>query len=200
MLIGVDFDNTVVCYDDVVHRAAVEGGLVPATVPVSKGAVRDYLRQTGREDAWTELQGYVYGHGIREALPFPGVYEFFSRCAARGVATCVVSHRSRYPVRGARYDLHEAAHGWLTRRGFYDGRRAGLTAERVHFELTREDKLARIGAMGCGLFIDDLPDLLEEPAFPAGVERILFDPARSHQTAPAYHLATSWAEIAQLIA
>jgi hypothetical protein len=108
-----------------------------------------------------------------------------------------VSHRTRYPVRGARYDLHEAAHDWLTRRGFYDG---GLTAERVHFELTREDKLARIGATGCGLFVDDLPDLLEEPAFPAGVERVLFDPTRRHRTARAYRLAASWAEIARLIA
>jgi len=73
MRVGVDLDNTIVCYDDVFHRVAVEWGLIPANVAVSKGAVRDYLRRQGREDTWIELQGYVYGNRFREAQPFPGV-------------------------------------------------------------------------------------------------------------------------------
>lgn len=199
MLIGVDFDNTIVCYDGLVHRAAVARGLIPATVAQSKGAVRDYLRAHDAEDQWTELQGHVYGQGIRDAVPFPGVVEFFACCRARGVTTCIVSHRTRYPFRGAPCDLHAAAHGWLGAHGFYDDARGGLTAGQVHFEITKEDKLARIGAVGCQLFIDDLPELLAEPEFPAGVERVLFDPAGRHRSTPAYRLATSWAQIAELL-
>jgi len=49
MVLGVDFDNTIVRYDDLFHRVAVERGLVPATVPARKNDVRDFLRQQGRE-------------------------------------------------------------------------------------------------------------------------------------------------------
>ena len=110
MRVGVDFDNTIVCYDDVFHRVAVEWGLIPAEIAASKGAVRDYLRAEGREDTWIEVQGYVYGNRFREAPPFPGVTEFFNRCEEQAVPISIISHRTRYPFAGPRYDLHEAAY------------------------------------------------------------------------------------------
>jgi len=36
MRIGVDFDNTVICYDKVFHAAAVEKGLIPGGPPWGK--------------------------------------------------------------------------------------------------------------------------------------------------------------------
>ena len=33
MLVGVDFDNTIICYDALFHRVAEEQGLLPAGVP-----------------------------------------------------------------------------------------------------------------------------------------------------------------------
>ena len=53
--IGVDFDNTIVCYDQVFHQVALEQGLIPPTLPVSKGGVRDHLRSVNNEDAWTAM-------------------------------------------------------------------------------------------------------------------------------------------------
>ena len=41
MRIGLDFDNTIVTYDSLFHKVATEQGLVPASLPVSKLAVRD---------------------------------------------------------------------------------------------------------------------------------------------------------------
>ena len=55
MRIGVDFDNTIVCYDEVFHRVALERKLISPSLRVNKGAVRDHLRTIGREDAWTEM-------------------------------------------------------------------------------------------------------------------------------------------------
>ena len=78
-MIGVDFDNTIVCYDDVFGRVAIERGLVPAAVASSKTAVRDHLRAIGQEDRWTELQGIIYGPRMVDAPMFPGVAEFFAR-------------------------------------------------------------------------------------------------------------------------
>lgn len=71
MLLGIDFDNTIVCYDALFHRVCRERGLIPAEVPINKTDVRNYLHQAGREDAWTEMQGYVYGAQMSEASPFP---------------------------------------------------------------------------------------------------------------------------------
>lgn len=199
-MIGIDFDNTIVCYNAVIHEAAVAHGLIPADLPPCKGAVRNYLRRHGQEGAWIELQGYVYGCGMRAAVPFPGATEFFASYVRRNVAVCIVSHRTQYPFRGPRYDLHQAAHEWLDLYGFYDQQRIGLARDRVFLELTKEEKLSRIRDLGCSHFIDDLPELLEDPAFPPGVERILFDPNGVHAASAQLHRATSWDEITALLA
>ena|SRR4028119_439360 len=199
MLIGVDFDNTIVCYDGLFHRVAVEQRLIPPEIPASKGQVRDYLRQCGKEDAWTQMQGYVYGDRMKEADPFPGVLEFFTRCVRDGVNVCIVSHKTRYPYLGPKYDLHEAAQGWLKSQGFYDRDRINLSPDQVYFELTKQEKLERIAKQQCTHFIDDLPEFLGESGFPAGVERILFDPQNHHLTGHPFGHASSWSEIEALI-
>lgn len=199
MLIGVDLDNTIVCYDELLRAVALESGLIPETVPVSKAAVRDWLRRAGREDLWIELQGLVYGAGMPEARPFPGALEFFARCRELQVPVSIISHRTRHPYLGRQYDLHQAAQTWLAAHGFYDPGRIGLHADRVHLELTKEDKVARIAASGCSHFIDDLPEFLNSPAFPSGVERILFDPAGLHADCSTIRRAASWAAIERLL-
>lgn len=199
MLIGVDFDNTIVSYEELFHLAARERDLIPDGVPAAKGGVRDYLRRVGREDDWTELQGRVYGALISKAPAFPGVEDFFARCRTLGVGVRIISHKTLQPFRGPVYDLHQAAHRWLEGHGFYDPNRMGLSREQVHFELTKQGKLDRIAASGCSHFIDDLPEFLEDPAFPRGVERILFDPQAGCPAFAAGPRAGSWKEIAALL-
>jgi hypothetical protein len=195
MCIGVDFDNTIVCYDELFHRVAVEQGLIPASVPVTKSAVRGYLERCGKGDAWTELQGYVYGERLQEAVPFPGVLEFFGRCALAGWPLAVISHKTRRPVIGPPFDLHRAAHRWLEAQGFYDPGRIGLSRDRVFFELTQPEKVGRIARVGCSVFIDDLPEVLTHPDIPVGVRRVLFDPHDRHGADERLQRMTSWAEI-----
>lgn len=196
-VIGVDFDNTIVCYDGVFHRVAVEEGLIGPEIGASKGAVRDHLRAVGREDDWTALQGLVYGARMDAAPPFPGVLEFFRVHIAAGTPIRIVSHKTRHPFLGPRHDLHAAARGWLETHGFFDPARIGMDEGHAFFELTKEAKLARIGALNCRVFIDDLPEFLAEPAFPAGVERLLFDPNSRHRDAPGAYAARvgDWAEL-----
>jgi hypothetical protein len=197
MRIGVDFDNTIVCYDGLFHRVAREQGLIPDGLPVDKGSVRDHLRATGREELWTAMQGHVYGARMAEAEAFPGVRDFFRRMLGRGHELFIISHKTRFPYLGPKHDLHAAAADWLERQGFFDD--LGLPRDRVHFELTKQDKLRRIGTAGCTHFIDDLPELLAEPAFPAGVERLLFDPAGAHAGGP-FRRARSWTELERELA
>lgn len=195
MLVGIDFDNTIVCYDDLLHRVAVEQGLIHRDLPAMKETVRDFLRQCGKENSWIELQGYIYGIGIQEATAFPGVQEFLARCVTHKIQVRIISHKTRRPFRGPECDLHEAAHKWLESHGFYNSAKTGLSPDVVHFELTKQEKLDRIAKAGCTHFIDDLPEFFAEPAFPAGVERILFDPSNKRPHGVPFQRAASWADI-----
>jgi hypothetical protein len=197
MMIGLDFDNTLVRYDEVFHDEAVARGLIPADVPAVKEQVRDRLRRDGREDAWTELQGWTYGPGMAKAKAFPGVREFLTACRARGVAVRIISHRTRKPFLGPAHDLHAAAREWLKQSGFL-GPDTDIRPEDVYFEETKPAKLARIAEQGCTHFIDDLPEFLSMPGFPAGVERLLFDPAGGHAGEPFPRLR-SWDEAAKIL-
>ena len=199
MVVGVDFDNTIVCYDDLFHAAAVDRGIIPDGVPTSKESIRDHLRARGQEEAWTELQGYVYGVSVRHAPLFPGVAEFFARCRCGGVRVVIISHKTLVPFVGPPYDLHEAAEYALRINGFYDPDRGGLRPDDVFFELAKSSKLRRIAQTGCTHFIDDLPEFLTEPGFPDEVDRVLFDPNRCHPSSPDFRLATSWTEIQHLL-
>jgi hypothetical protein len=192
MLIALDFDNTIVRYDRLFHRLAVERGLVSANTPATKQAVRDFLRHAGREDDWTELQGVAYGPRIADAEPFPGVRQFLSRCRGAGARVAIVSHKTRHPYRGAKHDLHAAAHAFLEAHGFYRTSDTGLSPDRVFLELTLAAKLARIGAIGGNAFVDDLPEVLAEPTFPRRVRKVLFDPTDSYSDDPSYTRVISW--------
>lgn len=199
MVIGVDFDNTIVCYDELFHRVAVEQGLIPASVAATKGAVRAYLEERGRGDDWTELQGLVYGIRLPGAAVFPGVREFFRRRIGLGLSLYIVSHKTRYPALGPPYDLHRAANEWLEMQGFYDPMEIGLPRENVFFELSQQEKVDRITQVGCSVFVDDLPEVLLRQDFPAGVRRILFDPHGHYPSEKGLDRTASWAEIEQRI-
>jgi hypothetical protein len=179
MLIGIDFDNTLVSYDRLFHRLASEQGLVPADLPANKVVIRDYLRACGREPAWTALQGIAYGARMAEAEPFSGALAALQNLSSAGHQLRIISHKTRAPISGPGWDLHEAARGWLDARGFW-APGTGLQKRDVFFEPTKEAKWARIAAEGCEVFIDDLPEILTSPAFPAGVSKMLFDPEGVH--------------------
>ena len=192
MKIGIDFDNTIACYTGVFYQAALEWKLIPDSLGHSKGSVRDYLRSIGQEDEWTKLQGYVYGSRMDLAEPFPGVADFFKHCKAAGITTVIISHKTKHPYIGPKYDLHEAAKQWLSTQSF--------SPHAAFFELTLKDKLSRIGSLKCDYFIDDLPELLAEPIFPNSVKKILFDPLDVHPDVADVIRVTSWKQISQVIA
>ncbi len=199
MHIGVDFDNTIVCYDGLFHDAARRHGLIPDSVPPAKDAIRNYLRGAGREEDWTELQGYVYGRAIAQASPFPGALKFFRDARIAGVTVTVISHKTRTPARGPAYDLHEAAWKWLAKNGLVAAQGGSRAAPGVFFEETKEGKVARIETSGCTHFVDDLVEFLTLPGFPDGVVRVLFDPHRREADTVGVVRAGSWDDIREVL-
>ena len=197
MRIGIDFDNTIVSYDQLFHKVALEKGLVPEDLPANKSEVRNYLRKVGREDEWTRMQGYVYGGRMSEAAAYPGVKGFFQACRGNSVELRIISHKTRQPYLGESYDLHRAAQTWLEEQGFF-GAEIGLPREHVFFETTKQAKLERIGQSQCEWFIDDLPEFLGEASFPAAVQRVLFDPANLYRDETRFRRIQSWKESQEL--
>jgi hypothetical protein len=194
--LGIDFDNTLIAYDHVFRAQARARRLLPSGFRGSKQAVRDAVRLLpDGEITWQHLQGYVYGQGIGEAALFAGVDRFLRRCRQAGHTVFIVSHKTEYanydPVR---VNLRAAALGFMEAHGFFSSSKYGIPRENVFFESTRADKLARIAALGCTHFVDDLVEVLTDPGFPASVERVLFGSPEGAQTA-GLRVCASWREI-----
>ncbi len=191
--LGIDLDNTLACYDEVFARRAAALGLDCPEPRVAKARLRDALRGRAEgEVAWTECQGEAYGPAAVHARPFPGARAAIASWLSDGHTISVISHRTRFPSLGPAHDLHAAARAWFERW-------FGDLPLQLFLEPTRWAKLRRIESEHCDVFVDDLLDLLAEPSFPAGVQRILFSPAGPRTCPAAIARAGSWAEIPALV-
>ncbi len=201
MRIGLDFDNTIIRYDRVFVEVGRRSGRVPPDFVGDKAAIRRVVRAgPDGERCWTELQARVYGHEIARAVPAPGVIAFLYDARRRGIPLFVVSHKTE--TAQAEPDgpnLRQAARGWLAARGLTEGVGGPIVPAHVHFEATRPDKLARIAALGCTHFIDDLEEVFQEPAFPPGVTRILYRPGVAALPSGPFHAFAGWYEIAEAL-
>ena len=174
MIIGIDFDNTIINYDEVFYLVAKERFQLHQSIPINKVAVREFLRSTGNESSWTEMQGYVYGERMNDAKIFPGFLSFLNLAKNNGHIIYVISHKTKHPVLGPKYDLRKAAYDWISAN-------TCLNHENIYFESTKEDKIKRISSLKCDAFIDDLPEILESEFFPVDTRRLLFDPESNHE-------------------
>jgi hypothetical protein len=201
MRIGIDFDNTIACYDGVFHAAAVERGLISEDISRDKNSVRDFLNSSGRKDVFTELQGYVYGSRMDLVACYPGVRDFITAAVLKNYEIFIISHKTRHPILGPRHDMHAAARAFLIDRRIVGD--DGVHAEKVFFELTKEDKLARATQLRVDVFIDDLPEILAMTGWSKHVRAILFEPdghtCSEFWKGPNRECYSSWAAISHAL-
>ncbi len=198
--IGLDFDNTIVFYDTVFHKYAVEHFKMPLSIAADKPSIRNYFWNypNGKED-WIVLQGIVYGTKMSEAVLTAGIHEFLEKCHKEAVHISIVSHKTEYPARGPKVHLHEVAWKWLEENGFFDPRKYGISRDSVFFETTREKKLSRVQSQGCKIFVDDLPEVFIEQVFPPGIVKILYDPSHRHPVFPDIMSLADWKAISDVV-
>ena len=197
MRVGVDLDNTLICYDQAFQRVAKEEGLLPAAFEGNKAAVKRALLAE-RPDGllWETLQGLVYGRRIDAATLFEGAARFLELCREHAEAVAIVSHKTeRAHHDPALTDLRVAALQWMEAKRFFDATGLGLRREHVFFEGTREQKVRRISALRCDVFIDDLAEVLGHAEMPGTCRKILFggDP---HD---AFEHYVSWDEVCDAV-
>jgi len=196
MLIGLDFDNTLICYDQVFYEIALEMGLIPKDLLISKNQVRDYLRNQGREKQWTKLQGIVYGPYIHNAVPFPGALEFLDQCKQNSIDIRIISHKTEYAgFDETRTNLRKAALEWMEDHRFFQSPGLGLSLDMVLFGSTRQEKISHIHNSSCSHFIDDLEEVFSEDLFPADIDKICFAPNRQPEVTPGTQVMANWDEI-----
>jgi len=173
MIIGLDFDNTIVCYDGAIERLATEVFKLPAHVKKNKTGLRDYLRAENREPEWTEFQGRLYGPGMDYAEAFPGAIKTIIALKEAGHHCLVISHRTKHPYSGPKYDLHDSVRKWIGANLVHNG--APVFAETdITMNETRDQKIAVINASQCDVFVDDLLEILEDKNFPATTKKLWF--------------------------
>lgn len=198
MRIGVDFDNTIACYDTVFRTLAREAGLLPEGFSGGKQAVRDAVRERAGDEAWRGLQAKAYGRRMNEAEPFHGVFAQLAAWRAGDAEVMIVSHKTRqsnFAPDGS--DFRVAARTWMAHHGLFDS--VGLDGEDVHFLDSRSAKVRRIADLQCDVFIDDLEEIFLEPAFPGGARKILFDPAGRGCDRPDIEACRSWRAVGEAI-
>jgi hypothetical protein len=196
-IIGLDFDNTLVSYDDVIYSAAVERGLIPQDMRRSKNDIRNRIRLVpDGEIEWQRLQALVYGPKMGEARLIKGVQTFFGLCKRHKVRVYIISHKTEF----ADFDetginLRIAALAWMRRNKFFEVDGLGLSQGTVYFESTRREKIERIKNLGCTHFIDDLEETFLEENFPKDVEKILYAPYSQPKPLPEVKVVKDWQEI-----
>ena len=172
-LLGIDFDNTIVKYDRLFHKIAYERGLIKESLPANKIVIRDYLRNHKKDHLFTFLQGEVYGLRILEAEPAEGVIEKLRELRNKDIAMVIVSHKTKWPYAGPKYNLQQAATDWLEKYEFFDKEGLGWNKKDVYLEESKENKIRRIKKLGCTHYIDDLPEVLNN--LPEEITRIQYD-------------------------
>ncbi len=196
-VIGVDFDNTIVSYDDIIHKVAVRRGLIQLNVTKNKKNIRDRIRQLpDGETEWQRLQAIVYGLRMEEARLIDGVQVLFQFCKQYKIRVHIISHKTEY----ANFDetsinLRVAAMTWMKKNRFFESNGLGLSQGDVYFESTRREKIERIRHLRCTHFIDDLEETFLENSFPKSIEKILYAPHIQYMSLSKVKVFTTWEEI-----
>ena len=205
LVIGVDFDNTLAIYDDIIYRLARLRGLSDneSSDRLSRGKkeIRDHIRLLpDGEIEWQKLQAAIYGPFIGMAKPSPGFSEFLSVCSRERASVYVISHKTKY----AHYDetgtdLRKAALQWMNDQGFINGSLGTIDISHIFFEPTRQQKINRIQELGCSYFVDDLEETFLEESFPESTAKILYSPEWNYESCGGINLIGGWADIARYI-
>jgi hypothetical protein len=200
-IIGIDFDNTLAIYDELVLSLAIERGFIEPDAQKNKKDVRDTLRGLPNgEIEWQKLQGVIYGPRMGEARISPDVAEFIRLCRNQGAKLHIVSHKTELAnFDETKTNLRDAAMQWMHAHKFFEPSGFGFSQEDVTFVGTRREKSVSIQQLGCTHFIDDLEEVFQESLFPSQVHKILFANQAPDSDIPDVSIAETWNQVGGFI-
>ena len=196
MIIGLDFDNTIVCYDNAFKVMASSHLDLPDHISRNKASIKDYLIKTNRSEEWTLFQGLLYSEGLQYAQAFTGAVDVLQELVDMGCTLIVISHKTKNPIAGPAFDLHKAAKNWIAKflcsKGLLTGENDIILCP------TKELKLREIKLRKCDIFLDDLDEILSHPQFPAATQGVLYNPGM-RESSRQFPAVSSWNDFKNFI-
>ena len=158
-LIHVDLDNTIAIYGSAIKRVCAEKSFYYPENLITKKEISDYFKINGKNDVWTQIQGFCYGEYMKYADPAEDSFQILKQLKLLGFKLSLVSHKTKYPASGLSINLQDCAYKWLE-KNFH-----GLFDERLFFP-TKDEKVEYIQACNPSFLIDDLSEILEKVKLP----------------------------------
>jgi len=195
MRVGIDIDNTIICYDKAFASLAKKTGFdVPYSA--SKQEVKAWFHERGMLDEFTILQGQIYGKFIFMAHIFEGVLSFIAEANQQNHKLFLISHKTKYPIKGDKVDLHKAAIIFLSQQNIVgDQKPNAIPFDHVYFEQTLESKVQKIVDLNLDFFIDDLLVVLTHEKFPETSRPIWFSSEKANNKKLQIQHHKGWASI-----
>lgn len=167
MLIGIDFDNTIACYDKVFQQVAKNQQIVDKNWFGKKTELKNLILKSKKgEELWMKIQGMVYGQYMKNADIMDGFESFLTASKILNVDICIISHKTKYGhFDKKKIDLRKEALKWIKKNKILD-------AKKVFFANTREEKISLINDLNCDIFIDDLIEVLDHKNLNKNIKRI----------------------------
>ena len=195
MKIGIDFDNTIVKYDEIFVKAAKEKNFVSSTWLGNKETLKQKLN--GKKNQWEKIQGIVYGPSMRNAICFPGLKKFLIKTNFSGHQVFIISHKTIYGhFDKTKTRLRDQALLWLEQEDFFNSEFISLKKENIFFCDDRERKIKKINELNLDFMIDDLDEIFENNALPK-TKNILFSATATITNAS--YICKNWDQISSLI-
>ena len=196
MRVGIDIDNTIICYDRVFATVAISHGFSVRSGS-SKNEVKKWFHDRHLNQAFTFVQGEVYGSSIHLASVFDGVLAFIDVARRSDCQLFLVSHKTRYPMIGDKFDLRQSATSFLESKNVISNKNGkGVVPDNVFYEGTLAKKISRIAALNLDFFIDDLSQVFEHLNFPKKTSRVHFSRDAMHPVFGKSHFTFSdWTQI-----
>ena len=149
MRIGIDFDNTIVSYEQVFYEIAQKDNININSYSLSGGyktQVKIALTKKVNGDIqWQRIQGYVYGLGMSSAQIMFGFFNFVLNCRLNNWDVYVVSHKSEYGhFDKSRTQLRRAALDWMKNNNFFYESEPLIPQNNIFFLDTQDLKIKKI--------------------------------------------------------
>jgi hypothetical protein len=192
MRIGIDFDNTIACYDNSFYEVALKRKWIEFSTKPNKQSVKKSMHNKKMFEEFTILQGLVYGKEILKAKVYDGFARFIKE-NCRKHELFIISHKTKYPIVGEKTNLHQAAHDFIkfNKLDYF----VNSLHKRVFLEPKKEEKIKRTKLLDIDLFIDDLPKILGMDGFLNKTDKILFDPNKKEKGQSQLKIFSSWEDI-----
>ena len=112
MIIGIDFDNTIIDYSNAIKVLIKEKKFNLKKNNPKKEDLKNYIIKNYGETEWTKLQGEIYGKYIKFAKLSKNFAIFLKTLNKQNFQTYIISHKTKFPILGKKINLQNAATKW----------------------------------------------------------------------------------------